>query len=101
MTRPASPPSPPALATHYTTLGLTPIATAAQIRAAYRASILLRHPDRASGSGLGEARDGGASALNAAWEVLGDEERREEYDESLTRREGASRLEVLAARARC
>lgn len=54
-------------------LGVTPAATAAEIKAAYRALVKRHHPD-AGGD------DTTILALNAAWEVLGDRERRRRYD---------------------
>ncbi|BGO92392.1 Diphthamide biosynthesis protein 4 [Rhodotorula toruloides] len=54
------------------------------IRTAYRHLILRHHPDRAlhgqDEQGIGEARE-----LNEAWEVLGDEETRDEYDQARRR----------------
>jgi len=57
-------------------LGLQPGATAAAIKAAYRALVKRHHPDAGGGSER-------ILALNAAWEVLGDGERRRRYDLSL------------------
>lgn len=81
---------------YYTILGLTPLATSAEIRAAYRTLILLHHPDRTSARGEGanaastsknrnvqegsELRYYRAEDINEAWEVLGDENKREAYD---------------------
>ena len=63
-------------ADHYTLLGVSRWATTAEIKAAYRQLVKRHHPDA-----------GGSShcivALNAAWEVLGDQERRRRYDGSL------------------
>lgn len=63
-------------ADHYTLLGVSQRATTAEIKAAYRSLVKRHHPDA-----------GGSSrcivALNAAWEVLGDQERRRRYDGSL------------------
>jgi len=63
-------------ADHYAVLGLQPGATAAAIKAAYRALVKRHHPDAGGGSER-------ILALNAAWEVLGDGERRRRYDLSL------------------
>jgi molecular chaperone DnaJ len=57
----------------YAVLGVTPGASAAEIKAAYRALVKRHHPD-AGGD------DQTILALNAAWEVLGDRERRRRYD---------------------
>ena len=54
-------------------LGVSPLATEAQIKAAYRALVKLHHPD-AGGD------DQRILALNAAWEVLRDGPRRRRYD---------------------
>jgi molecular chaperone DnaJ len=65
-------PGPPS-ADPYAVLGVSPGATAAEIKAAYRALVKRHHPD-AGGD------DHRIVALNAAWEVLGDGERRRRYD---------------------
>lgn len=57
----------------YAVLGVNPAASAAEIKAAYRALVKRYHPD-AGGD------DQTILALNAAWEVLGDRERRRRYD---------------------
>jgi len=54
-------------------LGVAPSATAAEIKAAYRALVKQHHPDA---GGQAEAM----LALNAAWEVLGDDTRRLLHD---------------------
>ena len=54
-------------------LGVAPSASAAEIKAAYRALVKRHHPD----AGGDEVE---ILALNAAWEVLGDTERRRQYD---------------------
>lgn len=57
----------------YAVLGLTPQASSAEIKAAYRALVKCHHPD----AGGDEER---ILALNAAWEVLRDEQSRRRYD---------------------
>jgi hypothetical protein len=77
--------------THYERLQVSPQAPAAVIRAAYRALAALHHPDRcvaASDAAPQHPADPSApqpcgdtmAALNAAWAVLGDPQRRREYD---------------------
>jgi curved DNA-binding protein CbpA len=74
----------------YALLGVAVDADAATIRAAYLGLIKERHPDR---RGEGEA-GAGASALNAAYALLRNAERRRAYD--LGRRKAAA-LPVVAA----
>ena len=59
-------------------LGVSPRASAAEIKAAYRALVKQHHPD----TGGDAAR---MLALNAAWEVLGDGERRRAHDQGRAR----------------
>lgn len=66
----------------YTTLGVAPTASAADIKAAYRKKASEAHPDREGGST--EAM----KAINEAWAVLGDPERRAKYDATGDTREG-------------
>ena len=60
-------------ADHYATLGVPPGASTAEIKAAYRALVKRHHPDAG-----GDQRT--ILALNAAWEVLRDGDRRRHYD---------------------
>jgi len=61
----------------YATLGLDRRCTTVQIRAAYRLLARRHHPDVNEGSPEATAR---LQALNAAYEILGDPERRREHD---------------------
>jgi curved DNA-binding protein CbpA len=64
--------------THYQRLGVAPTAAAADIKAAYRELARLNHPDLTNGSGSDDM-----AAVNEAWRVLGDPERRRAYDATL------------------
>lgn len=65
-----------ALEDYYQLLGLKPNATQNEIRQAYHQLIRLHHPDKTSTVSSGQA-----SKLNSAWEVLGNETSRREYDQ--------------------
>lgn len=75
----------------YAVLGVGPAAGPAEIKAAYRALVKRHHPD-AGGD------DERILALNAAWEVLGDAEKRRRYDAD--RRPAASGPAASSAPAR-
>lgn len=68
---------------HYATLGLDHRCTDEQIRAAYRLLVKQHHPDINNGSAQAKAQ---TQALNAAYEILSDPERRKAYDEQLSSR---------------
>lgn len=76
---------------HYATLGLHRDCTDAQIRNAYRLLAKQHHPDVNGGARAAVAQ---TQALNAAYEILSDPERRRDYD-----RELAARSKPAAARA--
>lgn len=65
---------------HYATLGLDRRCSAEQIRDAYRIFAKQHHPDLNHGSHEAVAR---TQAINAAYEILSDPERREIYDGEL------------------
>lgn len=64
------------MANYYNTLNITPTATQAEIRQAYRRLVKLFHPD----SNLETANHEQIIQINAAYEVLGDPDRRQSYD---------------------
>jgi curved DNA-binding protein CbpA len=66
--------------THYERLGVAPHATHEEIQRAYRRLARLHHPDaNPAGNRSGAAR-ASMIEINAAWEVLGDPEKRQAYD---------------------
>ena len=66
---------------YYATLGLTPQATAADIRQAYRRLVLLTHPDRTPDPAAHQR----FLAVNEAYDVLSNPARRDAYDASRQR----------------
>lgn len=64
----------------YAVLGAEPLATATELRAAFRDAVLRHHPDRAAASDLATRR---TSLLNRAWAELRDPIRRLHYDRAL------------------
>ncbi len=73
-------------ANHYTVLGLDRRCTDAQIKTAYRVLARQHHPDLNPGSSESVAR---TQALNAAYEVLSDPERRTAFDAELAAKQSA------------
>jgi hypothetical protein len=67
--------------THYQVLGVKPGATASEIKAAHRRLVMRHHPDRATS----EASLDIFLEVQAAYEVIGDPDRRTEYDNTLNR----------------
>lgn len=61
---------------HYTTLGIPRSATASEIKSAYRRLVMENHPDRNPSAKAKEV----FLAVTAAYEVLGDTDRRRNYD---------------------
>lgn len=76
------PPQRPGEPRHYDELGVPPTATAAEIRAAYVALARRHHPDRVSVSAEPVRAEAAVrmAAINAAWTVLSDPQRRAAYD---------------------
>jgi hypothetical protein len=72
---------------YYAVLGAEPSASAGELRAAFRESVLRHHPDRAATSDLATRR---TSVLNRAWAVLRDPLRRLHYDRELERGSAAT-----------
>jgi curved DNA-binding protein CbpA len=64
--------------THYDALGAERTATTTELREAFRRAARAAHPDR-----HGEASSRQMAAVNEAWHVLGDAERRRRYDAEL------------------
>jgi len=85
--------------THYEVLGVSPSATATELRQAYLRLARAHHPDRHAGAS--EAARTAAELrmreLNDAWHVLGHPERRRAYDASLSVRPRAAVVDPGAA----
>jgi len=67
------------MATHYETLGINETASADEIKAAYRKLAMQWHPDRNSGNKDAEVK---FKEISAAYEILSDEIKRREYDQT-------------------
>ena len=67
------------MSTLYDQLGIRPSATAAEVKTAWRALALRTHPDKNPGEEAAAQFKAGA----AAWDVLGDADRRAAYDATL------------------
>ncbi|WP_320666552.1 J domain-containing protein [Prochlorococcus sp. MIT 1307] len=79
---------------HYQTLGISPSASSAEIKAAYRNLVKQHHPDTGGDQQI-------ILKLNAAWEVLGDQENRLAYDKQAftSLNQEAQEREIRNARA--
>lgn len=66
----------------YNILGISPTATAEEIKKAYRSLAMRHHPDRSTHSNS-EAR---FNAIKSAYELLSDPKKRAEYNQSLNNR---------------
>lgn len=69
------------ISNHYKTLKVSPTATQAEIKQAYRRLVKLFHPDSNSKTAGHEE----IVRLNAAYEILGDSQQRQSYDRQLER----------------
>jgi DNA mismatch repair ATPase MutL len=76
--------------THYTTLGLVPTAPTPVIRAAYKALVLLNHPDKTIHLPASERACHSAifRSIQEAFDVLGNASLKASYDAELTRHHG-------------
>lgn len=72
---------------HYERLGVSPQATHAEIRAAYRALARRFHPDRLPSASAVDST--AMHQVNESWRVLSDPVRRADYDRSLRPRPAA------------
>ena len=69
-----------AIEDHYEVLGVDRDATTAQIKRAHRKLVLQYHPDKIDPSADQEAANAKFIAIQEAYEVLSDDERRTKYD---------------------
>lgn len=67
------------MADHYTTLGVGPSASAADLRTAYLKLARANHPDKFDGADR-KAAEARMQQINEAWNVLGVRHKRSEYD---------------------
>ncbi|MEO7555902.1 MAG: molecular chaperone DnaJ [Acidimicrobiales bacterium] len=79
---------------YYAVLGVSPTATPKEIKSAYRKLSRQHHPDANAGDAKAEER---FKAISAAYDVIGDEAKRKEYDE--VRRLGPTGFGPAGARA--
>jgi hypothetical protein len=75
------------VATHYEILGVPRSASTAEIRRAYHDEARRWHPDRIAASGTDSRRaEDAMRRVNEAWRVLGNAQRRREYDRAMEAR---------------
>ena len=67
----------------YQVLGVSPSASAAEIKSAYRSLVKQHHPDASESIGDDPER---ILEINAAWELLGDSEARQRFDAGRSQR---------------
>ncbi|SZF01468.1 unnamed protein product [Blumeria hordei] len=67
----------------YTTLGVNRCATAAEIRSSYRKLVLTCHPDKILDSSLKAAKQAEFQKVQEAYEILSDENRRQDHDDKV------------------
>jgi curved DNA-binding protein CbpA len=85
----------------YEILGLSPCATQQQIKISYRKLALQYHPDKLSPDASREEREGAHekfTKIGHAYEILGDEVRRGEFDAEVRREEGRSQRQQRSHR---
>lgn len=78
----------------YRVLGVAPGASAAEIKSAYRSLVKQHHPDTADAAGHDPAL---ILAINAAWEVLGDPDARQQFDNGRSERAARSAVSTASA----
>lgn len=76
---------------HYLALGVAPDASVEEVHDAWRFAVQAFHPDRFADPGLREKADRMAQRVNAAWQVLGDVDRRARYDRTRRNPAGSAR----------
>ena len=78
----------------YQVLGVSPLASAAEIKSAYRALVKQHHPDAAEGMSDDPER---ILEINAAWELLGDSEARKRFDAGRSQRSARATAQTRAS----
>ena len=78
----------------YAVLGVDKNATLKQIKSAYRKLALVHHPDRAPNKSESEKKSAHVrfAAIANSYEILSDEGRRREYDESIVQRDNTNNM---------